>query len=234
VTIQLKYMQSVVLTLLSSCVAMSITTIAKADPVSVVGRVSTQGVGAELGYKLSEQLSIRANLNGATINRDVVSGDVSYQTKLKLQTAGILADYYPIKDSGFRLTAGLYQNGNQFTLSNAALTKAVKIGNTTYEPNQIGTINGDLDYKAFSPYIGMGWGTRLKTPNGLVLSADLGVLHQTPTTLKLTVACASAITNTPVCDQLKTDADIERQKVQNDLNKFKLYPVLSLGVGYQF
>ena len=49
----------------------------------------------------------------------------------------------------------------------------------------------------------------------------------------MTGTCASGVP-APVCDQLQSDLDAEAAQFRQEVEDFKYYPVIAIGVGYRF
>ena|SRR5438309_1480446 len=83
-------------------------------------------------------------------------------------------------------------------------------------------------FKNAGPYLGFGFGTPANTGGGLKLLFDLGAIITKPT---ISLTSTGAASNA----QLAADLQAQETKTQHDVRKYlKVYPVLSLGLGYRF
>ena len=80
--------------------------------------------------------------------------------------------------------------------------------------------------KTATPYLGIGYGDISR--KGLSFFMDLGVMFQGTPDLDLRVSCGS----TARCDELRRDVREEERELREDLDKFKHYPVLNLGLAF--
>ncbi len=195
-------------------------------------KIGTLGVGIDVSRMVDKDIALRANINGLTYNRNDILDDVPYEGDIKLLTIGLLADYYP-SESNFRLSAGVYYNNNNLSATaTPGATETIEIGNNTYTGSDIGSMNTGMDFNALSPYIGIGWGNKPSKGNWS-FSFDLGVLYQGAPNIDVE-AVPNPLLPEAVKNQLAQDIEVERQNLESDLDKYRWYPVVMLGVSYTF
>ncbi len=197
-------------------------------------KVGTLGVGLDISRALNDGVALRLNVNGLKINRTETLDDVDYDASLKLLTAGLLADYYPF-ENGFRLSAGAYYNGNKLDgTATPADTQSVKIGDQTFTGAQLGHLDAKVDFKKFAPYLGIGWGNDSRR-KGWGFTFDLGVLYQgSPKVYAKGYVDANAPGKAALQTQIDTEVEKERQNIANDIDNYKWYPVVMIGINYTF
>jgi hypothetical protein len=100
---------------------------------------------------------------------------------------------------------------------------------TSYPANEISAASANVDWGKSVPYLGLGWGN-LAGSTGLHFTTDLGVLITGSPTATVSVSCAV----NQVCAQLGPNVAAEQTKLQNDVNKVNVWPVLRFGIGYAF
>ena len=194
----------------------------------------TLGIGPEVSYRLSERLGVRGNATFLSISRDIDSDDITYDGKVKLQSGGVMLDVYPF-GGGFRVSGGLRINGNKARgIASPNSGTSYTINGTTYSATDIGTLRADTDIKNVAPALTLGYGGGLS--NGLVFGVEAGALFQGSVKIKpltITGVCAGA-SPPPTCATLTADLDAERRSVNDDIDGYKVYPILQLSVGYRF
>jgi hypothetical protein len=90
-------------------------------------------------------------------------------------------------------------------------------------------VNSKIGFKKFAPYFGFGYDKVSKYNKGLSLTADFGVLFQ-----------GSPKVDTPTVTgtkkELVNQADLDREtlKIEEDLEDFDIWPVVAIGLNYQF
>jgi len=186
-------------------------------------KLGTLGVGLQTTTKTSDKLDIRLEANGFSYSTTSTKDDVTYNTKLRLATVGAIADYHPF-NNGFTLSGGVYYNANELTLD-ATPANNVKIGNTTYTPAQLGSLNGKVEFNPISPYLGMGYTNATKYEKGWSFTTEAGVLFQGKPDVTLS-ATGTAVT--------QADLQKETSNLEDDLSSLEYYPVLTVGFTYRF
>lgn len=186
----------------------------------------TQGGGLEVGMDISDMLAVRVNGNYFSISRGVNGEDVDYDGDLRLMSFGLLGDLY-LFESSFRLTAGGYLNRNKIDLT-ATPTSSVEIGGTMYSPAQLGNLQGGARFRDFAPYAGLGY-TSNRDDTGFRFVFDAGVMFQGGSNVFLNATG-------PANGILGFAADLERERadIKNDVDDFRYYPVLKVGLAYAF
>lgn len=201
--------------------------------VGVTADLGSTGAGFHLVVPMESDLNGRFGLNGFKHDFDKTSGGIDYDVKGKLQSVDVLFDWYLRAGSKFRLTGGLVYNGNRFD----AHAKANPLGGFTINGNSytaadVGILSGRVDYRKAAPYLGIGWGNALAENSHWNFNADLGAFYQGNANVNLTsIGCT---TSQLVCETLAQDIESVRQRFGDDLNKFKVYPVLRASVSYRF
>ena len=196
----------------------------KAGNFSVGPKVGTLGAGLEASYLVNPYFSLNGSVNGFKYNRKLHRDDVHYKGSLRMFTLGLTGNLHPFKN-GFKVTLGAFYNLNQVKVS-AAPSRNIHLSGRTYTPAQVGRINGKVDFNKFSPYLGIGYDSAFYSNSPWSFNCDAGVLYQGRAKARVSATGLSA--NNP---QFLADL---RKSVQKSADKFKFYPVLSLGVKYKF
>ena len=197
-------------------------------------QIGTLGVGANFAMPINKNFQARLNINGLKVSKTKTKDGIKYDADLKLFTAGLLLDYYPMDSSTFHLSLGAYYNKNKVT------AKAVPNGNTytingkTYEINIVKQIDASLTFKKFAPYLGLGWGGKLNN-SGWSWNLDLGVMYHGTPKFKLTPTKGPQANTFPTqWNNAVNDIAAQEAKTQSDVKDYKFYPVISVGFAYRF
>lgn len=191
-------------------------------------RVSTLGLGADLGYEINPNFKTRLNFNYFTYSHSTTFEDVRYDADLTLTTFGALLDYHPL-GGGFRLSAGAYYNNNNVDLDGRVSPSITfEIGDNIYKGEEIGKLKGDFDFNDFAPYVGLGWGTDYGTDRNWHFAFDLGVMYQGSPNVSLRAENPQNIA------ELDRDISREISDIESDIDRYRWYPVLALGITYRF
>lgn len=185
------------------------------------------GVGVEGEYSINEYLGARLGANYFKYSYDSVVDDIDYEFDLGLRTVSALVDVHPFKGS-FRVSLGAMYNGNKLD-ADATPAASYKIGDHQYAGTDLVTLKGTVDFKKIAPYLGLGWDTCFGKDSGFGFYCDLGALFQGSPEAEL--SAVGPLANDPA---LQKDLALEKNKLQDDLDNYKVYPVVSLGVSYRF
>lgn len=192
--------------------------------VGVGVKASTLGAGIELGVPLSESFVVRGALNKYSKGDDQTIDGIDYTADLDLKSTALFLDWHPMQGS-FHLTVGYVNSGSELSAT-ATPVGVVDIGGNSYDGSTLDfTLNGLVDLGS-GPYLGLGWGN--VPAAGFGFTFELGAVQQGTPTASLTASGADA----GLISQ--ADLDQEEQNMQNDLDEFKLYPVVSIGLSYGF
>jgi len=209
-------------------ILLSTTTLFAETPkeVNAAFKIGTLGYGLDASTPINDTYSVRFNINGLNYSDSQSQDGNNYKGDLELFTAGILVDAYPA-DNNFRITTGLYYNGNGFTGTvTPSATQTVELNGVTYTSADVAKVNADVSFNKIAPYFGIGWGNDARD-KGWGFTFDLGALYHGKGTADLT---AEGINNPAVNQALAK----EEASINDDLAGNKFYPVVALGVNYTF
>ncbi|MYB15208.1 MAG: hypothetical protein F4114_12825 [Rhodospirillaceae bacterium] len=204
---------------------------------------STLGAGVSVGYDISRSFSVRAMANYFSFDRKESSAGNRYSVDVQLLSLGLLGDWHPFQN-GFRVTAGVLYNGNKFTF--ASRTSDFGAGDESYS----GDLKAELGFNAIAPYLGIGWTSGRADGPGFSFFADAGVIYQGAPKLSVSgraevggSSCSFSVSESgratvrgDCSDQAALSADLEKEHadLKGQLDNFKFYPVVMLGVTYRF
>jgi hypothetical protein len=207
-------------------------------------KASTLGVGVEVATPLAGKFNLRGGFNMFRFNKAITNNGIQYDGQLHFQSAEAHLDWFPF--GGFHVSPGLlFYNGNQFTATAAVPGgQTFSVGGTTYEsdPATPVTGTGKLDFVKVSPSIMVGIGNLIPR-NGRHYSFlfEVGAVYQGSARVALNLAgnvCdpTNGSNCRPISGDSAVQANIQSQqvKIQNDVNPYRFFPVISLGVGFNF
>lgn len=194
---------------------------------SVYAGVSTFGLGVGYAHRFSDKWAARFTLNSGLdpkSQKEHLSG-IDYDVKMKAGPGfSAQTDYYPIKDSGFRLSLGVNYSRIKGTLGGRPDNGSYSINGQRYSATQVGSLNGNLKYKDLHPFMGIGWESKPLGSAGWRFVSDLGVLYYGKAKTSLSASGATA------GSALQRDIDAER----NQLSKRGVGVSIGLGAAYAF
>lgn len=194
--------------------------VVNAEGLVLSGKVGTLGMGLGLTQEYSDSFIGRLGFNTSEYNASGNKNTAEYDSKMQLQTVSAMVDWYPMH-SAFRATTGLYYN-NKLSLTAHPPGGLYTIGGTNFTAAEMSNMQSSVSYNQVAPYIGLGWGNPNAQGKGWGLVSDFGLLIQGQPYAVQDVTC-SAPANPTQCAAL-----------QNNQSNFKLYPVATVGVSYQW
>ena len=203
--------------------ALGAATEARAQAGEIYGHVGTEGLGIGYSHSISPQAGVRVEANYGRFSRKIETDGVEYDARIRLGGIGVIGDWFPA-DNGFRLSGGLTWNDKKGSGTGRSEAESVTLNGQTY--SLVGEeLRGSIKFPTVMPYLGIGWGHQGAT-RGWGFTADLGVLFGKP---------KARLSATPgLQQQAGDDIEAERRELQREANKFKVYPILKVGVSYRF
>jgi hypothetical protein len=188
----------------------------------------TLGIGPEVIARISPLLGVRGSATFLGFGHSVDGDDIEYDGDLKLASAGVAFDLHPFQN-GFRISGGARYNKNKVKLkATPGVGETVEIGGTTYTGSQIGTLNGDIRVKEFAPTLTIGYGSGLT--KGVTFGIDAGVMFEGKPRIRDLRATGPIANNPTFQDALAR----EEQDIRDDVEKYDIFPIVQLSIGYAF
>ncbi|MGF1542622.1 MAG: hypothetical protein ACFCU5_19620 [Pleurocapsa sp.] len=205
---------------------------------AIVPEISTLGLGGSVVRRITPSFNARAGVNAFGLGFDIKDTDATYEADLNLFNVSTLVDYHPIKSSGLRLSGGLIF-GNNTVEGTATPTleggeETITIGNQRFNVNELVSVDADFDItNSVSPYLGLGWGNPVFGNKGLGFWANLGVVFGGSPEVNLTPNLAANVSN-EVEQAINEAVARETKELEDEIAFISVYPVVSLGLSYQF
>lgn len=193
--------------------------------------VSTTGVNVEAKYAASNNLVLRGSVSALPITTDQNYDGVDYEASIDMLNVGAFADIYPFKNNGFNISGGVYAGDKSLDLLGTPdAAQMVEIGNQTYTGAEIGTLTGSVEYSNVAPFVGIGYDGFLNHNRLWSLSARAGVMLIGSPEVNVIAEGGLVSAQPAVQDELEREA----QNLQDELDEYKYYPVVSLGITRRF
>jgi hypothetical protein len=199
-----------------------------AEGIGVGVKAGTLGLGIEVTKGFTSTLNGRIGFNAYTFDASGTESDIDYDSDWELKSVALLLDWHPFS-GGFRTTVGVFLNDNKID-STAKTESSYDIGGTTYTAAQVGTLAGNVSFNDTAPYVGIGWGNAVGKGQRLTFALDVGVLVQGAPNAELT-STGGTLSSDP---NFQANLATEEAELQDSLDDFDLYPVISVGLAFQF
>jgi len=193
---------------------------------AISGKSGTLGFGGELTTGVAPDVNVRVGINALDFDYDGEIEDNEYDIGLDFSSFSALVDYYIFQGS-FRISSGVVSLNHELALD-AKLDENLDIGDGDYTPAQIGTLSGSVEIDDVAPYVGIGWGNTLGRNKRWGFYTDFGVAFAGSPNAKLSATGAGAVPGLPA------DLAKEEDEIQDELDAFRFYPVLSMGLFFRF
>lgn len=223
------------------------------------GGIGIGGINMQAAVEANRYLNIRGIGNYFTysVNNVKVGGSGSsgadVSGKLNFAEAGIALDYYPWPNHGFRLSPGVtfYNNNGASATGVMAEGSSITLGSIKYYSEAANNmdLNANLGLNTHKQAFTMttGWGNMISRRGGhWAVPFELGAIFTGVPTVNLNItgygctvqsdaaingeSCVNMATNTSAQANLNSQVS----KYQSDLNPLKVWPILSIGVSYNF
>ena len=192
------------------------------------GNLGTTGVGAEIKTAADKRLMLRGQINVASFDAGLELDDIDYDGRVDADTVAAFADIAPF-ENGFVISGGAYVGQKALDLE-ATPTANVEIGGTSFTPEQVGTLTTRTEFRRVAPYIGIGYDTFLRGRSDWSFNARAGVMFAGSGDVSL-VSANGTLSNNPILqDELRN----EIRQIEEDIEQYKYYPVISVGVTRRF
>lgn len=189
--------------------------------------IGTTGVGPEVQFQLAPRLVLRGGFDYLDFEVNETFDDVDYSADFEFANFQFGADLHPFKNSFF-LTAGAMVGDKGLSLD-GELNGPVEIGDTTFTPEEVGTLTGSADFKNFAPFVGLGYDNTF-SGGRLGFRASAGVLFGGSPDVAL-VSNGGTLSNDPT---FQAELREEEQALEDEIDAVNVYPLFSLGLRYRF
>ena len=201
------------------------TSAAYADNNSFYAGGGTTGASGGYARAVSRHLGARIEVNALDYDLRFSSDDADYDATVSMDTIAAFVDYFPSSRGRFRITLGALSGERRVDLVGTRDSGTVTINDTQYDAAGE-HMTGTVEWPAAAPYVGIGVGHR-RGARGFSFVADLGVIYGRP---EVTLAASPGLARAAGNDNIES----ERERVQAEADRYKLYPVLKFGIGYAF
>jgi hypothetical protein len=189
-------------------------------------KAGTLGLGVEGTWRPLPYLDVRFGANQFDYSDTRSETGVVYDAELNLDNYYVTGNFrFPL--SPFRVTAGLYSNGNEVNAVSGDNGAIIFIGGDPYPADAVGTLSARGSFDSTSPYVGVGYDFSLFGKVGMNL--DFGVLWQGSPQVEIT--SDGFLSGNPT---FEASLEAERQELEDNLSDYKVWPVVSLGFVVNF
>jgi len=194
-------------------------------------KAGTLGLGVEGRWSLVPWLDFRAGINNYDYDDDGPQAGIDYDATFALDTYYLTGNlHFPL--SPFRVTAGVFENGNEFLMNSQDTGgEDFDIGGISFSPADVGALQGAATFSDVAPYLGVGFDFEIFGKAGL--NFDFGVLWQDSPEVTLE-ATGLANASPELQAELLPALESERLELEDEMSDLKAWPVVSVSFVYNF
>jgi len=207
-------------------------------------KASLLGGGVEGAVRMTKRTNVRAGFNMFSYSRGFTKDGVPYNGELSFKTVEAHYDVFPFAGK-FHVSPGvLAYVGDPIT----ATTKVpggqnFSLGGTTFYSDTAAPVTGSgkINFNRAAPMATFGWGNLVpsKESKHFSIPVEFGIAFQGSPKATLNLAGNACLAPGTECRSV-TDPAIQAQvqseqtKINNSMSFFKVYPIISVGLGYKF
>ncbi len=193
-------------------------------PLSASLHLGTQGIGASAKLAIKRQINVRVGFSYLPVSHNMEFKLSGYTSDVKLSSAfgnvHVLGEYRPFAGSSFRVVGGLAYFFAGEAKADLQPKGTYKFGDIPVSGQQVGKVEGTIDWKGIAPYLGIGLFNSMPTKKFNV-TLDLGTYYLS--------APEVTIDGT---NMLKDNKDNE-PVVEDNLKGYRWMPVMQVNFNYR-
>jgi hypothetical protein len=194
-------------------------------------KAGTLGIGVEGRWSPLPWLDLRLGANQYDYDVTGAQAGIDYDATLALDTYFLTGNFrFPL--SPFRVTAGVFSNGNELQMTSQDTAGAdFVIGGIPFSSADVGALQSTTYFEGTAPYLGAGFDFEVFGKVGL--NFDFGMLWQGEPNVSL---IATGLDTAPAQIQalLVPALEVERLELEDEVSDYKAWPVISLSFVYNF
>lgn len=201
-------------------------------PAQVRAEVGTTGYGGAVSWSVNPYTAITLGYNGGDISwtDDLKVNGTKYDLDMDNKAAYINAEVRPFANA-FYVAAGVAYLDNEYELNTRAGDGvAIHVNGSDYVvQGGEASVKGQMDYKGFAPYLGLGFSPAITSRVGLF--GELGAYYtgNPKATLTATGNAVGGANQPSFQDAVQADED-----KLNTASKYEFLPVAKLGLSVRF
>ena len=195
---------------------------------AVTAQVGTLGAEVELTLPVTGNFAARLGASALIWKFDASASDLNYDFDMNLYTLGAFLDWHPM-GGGFRVTVGaIFANPDMTAEVGMSRTGRYMIGSHNYPGVVLGGLDAEVDLPTVAPYVGVGYSDFFSPSQHWSFSLDVGVIYWGKPDVTIRDRSPYKIS------YLQEDLRKEEKEIEDELDRLTYYPVLAVGISYNF
>jgi hypothetical protein len=200
------------------------------------------GAGVELATPVSRSFNLRSSLNIFAFDYPFTIDGLNYDARLHLKSTGTMLDWYPLH-RGFHISPGmLYVKNTLAAGASVGAGQSFELDGQSYLNSIDDPVNGSASIafpRKFAPMLLLGFGNMIpRSGRRLSFPVEFGAAYtgapQMNATLGGTACAQGGCMSFAQNQEAQTSLRAEIYKLNEDLKRVPVYPIVSMGVAYHF
>jgi hypothetical protein len=205
-------------------------------------KADTLGGGAELATPLARNFNLRSSINAFAFDYPFSIDGVNYDARLHFKSSETVVDWFPLHGS-FHVSPGiLYFKNNLSATTSVGPGRSFTLGSQPFVNSVDDPVRGNATVifpRKTAPMLLLGFGNIIpRSGRHLSFPIEFGAAYTGAAQISVNLAgtactpqgCANFATNVQAQNYLKQ----EIHDLNEDLKKFPVFPIVSIGVAYHF
>lgn len=211
--------------------------------VAIAAKAGIGGIGFDIATPLGRHFNLRAGGTFFGYTAHFTEDGIPVAADILLRSGTVSLDYFP-RGGGFHISPNLTgYNGNHVNgTASVPGNQTITLNDQDYTSDPSNPLHGNFGLvfgKRVAPGLTIGWGNMIpRSGRHWAVPFEIGFEYVGDPTVQLSLnggACQQG-----VCQPVSTDPsflaneELERQKLTNDVNPLRFFPVVSIGMSYRF
>jgi hypothetical protein len=193
------------------------------QPFTLGAEAGTTGFGGGAGWRFADHFGLVGGMDYLKYSLDQTISGIPYSANLNLQSEYAALNIYPSRERSFHISLGAYFNQNRLT-GKAVSNGSLLVNGYPVPPGD--SVNLEYKQQPVDPYVSLGGNLYFDKGRHFSLGAELGAFYLGNPRVN--------VTTTPPGVVPSADLAPYQQKVENDIKKVPVWPILKLSLNYSF
>jgi hypothetical protein len=210
--------------------------------VAIGFNANSLGASVEVATPVSRSFNLRSSLNIFAFDYPFTIDGLNYDARLHLKSTGTTLDWFPLHRA-FHISPGILYAKNVLTSgASAGAGQSFQLGSQSYLNSIDDPVTGSASVvfpRKYAPMLLLGFGNIIpRSGRHLSFPVEFGAAYtgapQIDVTLSGTACAQEGCVNFAQNQEAQTNLKAEIYKLNEDLKRVPVYPIVSMGVAYHF
>lgn len=206
-------------------------------------KADTLGLGVEFATPMAYKINLRSSINFLAFNDSFNIDGLNYGGKLHLKSSETTVDWFPHGEGGFHISPGfLYVKNSMSAPASVDPGHTFVLGTQTFTNSVDDPMTGTSSViypRKFAPLLLIGYGNIIpRVRKHFTIPVEVGVAYtgapEISVALHGTACTTDGCVNFAGNAQAQTYVQQEVHTLNEDLKRYPVFPIVSIGVAYHF